>query len=39
MEIWTAMMNSMIETYPEADGYWLWLAEGYYDLEILGSRR
>ena len=32
VEIWTAMMKSMIETYPEADGYWLWLAEGYYDL-------
>jgi hypothetical protein len=26
-EIWEAMVNSMIETYPEADGYWIWLAE------------
>lgn len=26
-EIWEAMFNSMIETYPAADGYWIWLAE------------
>ena len=26
-EIWEAMFDSMVETYPEADGYWLWLAE------------
>ena len=27
-EIWEAMVASMIETYPKADGYWIWLAEG-----------
>ncbi len=27
VEIWEAMIHSMIETYPEADGYWVWLAE------------
>jgi hypothetical protein len=30
VEIWSAQMRSIIETYPEADGYWMWLAEGYY---------
>jgi len=30
MEIWTAMLESMIRDYPEADGYWLWLAECYF---------
>jgi hypothetical protein len=24
------MMESMIATYPEADGHWLWLSEGYH---------
>ena len=39
VEIWTAILKSMIETYPEADGYWLWLSEGYYDMgRIPGSR-
>ena len=28
--IWRAALKSMIETYPEADGYWFWLAEGYF---------
>jgi len=32
VEIWTAVMESMAETYPEADGYWLWLAETYFDM-------
>lgn len=27
VEIWESMLNSMIESYPEADGYWIWLAE------------
>lgn len=27
--IWTEILAAMIETYPEADGYWLWLAEAY----------
>ncbi len=27
VEIWEAMVASMIETYPKADGYWIWLAE------------
>ncbi|MGO8747932.1 MAG: hypothetical protein ACLQNE_18310 [Thermoguttaceae bacterium] len=26
-EIWEAAISSMIETYPRADGYWIWLAE------------
>lgn len=26
-EIWHAMVSSAIDTYPEADGYWIWLAE------------
>ena len=30
MEIWSAMLESMIRDYPEADGYWLWLAEVYF---------
>ena len=30
MEIWTAMLESMLRDYPRADGYWLWLAEMYY---------
>lgn len=31
--IWEAAVKSMIETYPEADGYWVWLMEGqfYFD--------
>jgi hypothetical protein len=32
VEIWTAVMESMAETYPEADGIWLWLAESYFDM-------
>lgn len=32
VDIWTAALESMIATYPEADGYWLWLAEGYYEM-------
>jgi hypothetical protein len=31
VEIWTAILESMFEIYPEADGYWLWLAESYFD--------
>ena len=27
--IWTEILCSMVDTYPEADGYWLWLAEMY----------
>ncbi len=30
LEIWTSAVNSMIRTYPKADGYWVWLAEGYF---------
>ncbi len=30
MEIWTAMLDSMLRDYPRADGYWLWLAEMYF---------
>jgi len=30
LEVWKAAIRSMIETYPEADGYWLWLAEVYF---------
>ena len=29
-DLWTAMLESMITTYPEADGHWLWLSEGYH---------
>lgn len=32
VEIWTAIMESMIATYPEADGHWLWLAESYFEM-------
>lgn len=39
VDIWAAMIKSMIETYPEADGYWLWLSEGYYDLEDPGLKK
>jgi Glycosyl hydrolase family 67 N-terminus len=39
VEIWVAMMKSMIEMYPEADGYWLWLSEGYYDLGDPGIKK
>jgi hypothetical protein len=27
VEIWEAAISRMIETYPKADGYWIWLAE------------
>lgn len=30
LEIWQAMLDSMVQTYPEADGYWVWLAELYF---------
>jgi len=30
VEIWTAMIESTIATYPAADGHWLWLSEGYH---------
>jgi hypothetical protein len=30
VEIWNAALDSMVKTYPEADGYWLWLSEDYY---------
>jgi len=30
VEIWEDAVRSMIETYPKADGYWIWLAEGFY---------
>ena len=28
--IWKSAVKSMMETYPEADGYWVWLAEGRF---------
>jgi len=36
--IWTEIMNRMIRTYPEADGYWLWLAEMYLAESDTASR-
>ncbi|MBC8871392.1 MAG: hypothetical protein H8E44_18355 [Planctomycetes bacterium] len=30
VEIWEDAVRSMIETYPKADGYWIWLSEGFY---------
>lgn len=30
LEIWNAMLDAMVRDYPEADGYWLWLAEIYF---------
>ena len=39
VDIWTAIVKSMIETYPEADGYWLWLSEGYYDMGDPGIKK
>ena len=38
LEIWEAAARSMIETYPEADGYWIWLAESYFHSEDRASR-
>jgi hypothetical protein len=29
VEVWSEILSSMITTYPQADGYWLWLAETY----------
>ncbi|MCI0625631.1 MAG: hypothetical protein L0387_28975, partial [Acidobacteria bacterium] len=28
--VWTSAVKSMIQTYPKADGFWIWLAEGYF---------
>jgi len=28
--IWISAAESMIQTYPKADGFWIWLAEGYF---------
>ncbi|MCI0625641.1 MAG: hypothetical protein L0387_29025 [Acidobacteria bacterium] len=39
VEIWAAAAKSMIETYPEADGHWIWLAEDYYLSEDPETRR
>jgi len=36
--IWQAMLDSMVETYPEADGYWVWLAELYFHSEDQATR-
>jgi len=36
--IWQAMLDSMAETYPEADGYWVWLAELYFHSEDQATR-
>jgi pimeloyl-ACP methyl ester carboxylesterase len=36
--IWTAMLDSMVEQYPEADGYWVWLAELYFHSEDQATR-
>ncbi|MCI0621816.1 MAG: hypothetical protein L0387_09120, partial [Acidobacteria bacterium] len=33
IEIWKAALRSMVETYSEADGFWVWLAEGYFHSE------
>lgn len=39
-EIWEAMFSSMIDTYPEADGYWIWLSEGgVYGTEDLETQK
>jgi hypothetical protein len=32
VDIWTAILESMADTYPAADGHWLWLAETYFDM-------
>jgi hypothetical protein len=39
LEIWTAAVDSMITTYPEADGYWVWLAEAYFPSNDVESKR
>jgi hypothetical protein len=31
LEIWQTKVNAAIESYPEADGFWVWLAESYLD--------
>jgi len=36
--IWQAMLDSMADTYPEADGYWVWLAELYFHSEDQATR-
>lgn len=38
VSIWSAMLDSMVQNYPEADGYWLWLAEMYYHSEDRATR-
>ena len=39
LEIWNAAVKSMIETYPKADGYWVWLAEAYFHSEDPETKR
>ncbi|MHB9108420.1 MAG: alpha-glucuronidase family glycosyl hydrolase [Armatimonadota bacterium] len=36
--IWQAMLDGMAATYPEADGYWVWLAELYFHSEDTATR-
>lgn len=35
VDIWTEILIATIKTYPEADGYWLWVAESYLSLSWL----
>jgi Glycosyl hydrolase family 67 N-terminus len=39
VEIWVAAIKSMIETYPSAAGYWVWLAENYYRQDDSESKK
>jgi len=39
VEIWTAVLDSMVNDYPEADGVWLWLAELYFHSDDPESRK
>ena len=39
VEIWVAAVKSMIDTYPEADGYWVWLAECYFHFQDPGAKK
>ncbi len=39
LEIWSTILESMVDTYPDADGYWLWLAETYFEMGDVESEK
>jgi hypothetical protein len=39
VEIWTSILESMIDTYPHADGYNIWLAESYFEMGDVESEK